>query len=378
MLRNLFNAANVDVSADVCLSVYLVCQECASIGHVLTYTHPFIKRLQAHPALPLAEQAFVAEAVAHPVYCLASRIIVQRWEVMFHCRAPSQAHARQWHVFGIKISQKQKFRLLSRSAFLQALVQRILCFQGTSRVRFRYPKHLAECIMSQRHFVGLKNLFQEGQRLYGQQRFSDAANSWGHAALLQHAASHAFLSDMLLGGRPGKSWGHAALMQHAASHAFLSDMLLGGRPGVRKDEALAFEVASAGAVLHCTHSKGVLGRCLIYGVGVLNLAKGLVLARESEAAGSCFGQFAVGKCYEKGWGVVKDIAKAVGLWYLAAAQGHVTAQFNLGVLFNNGRDVEYDPIEAVRLFKLAAAQGHANARDNLGDLFFSGFRDARQ
>ena len=33
--------------------------------------------------------------------------------------------------------------------------------------------------------------------MYEQQRFSDAAKSWRQAALLQHAASHAFLSDML-------------------------------------------------------------------------------------------------------------------------------------------------------------------------------------
>jgi serine/threonine protein kinase len=47
-----------------------------------------------------------------------------------------------------------------------------------------------------------ENLFQEGQRLSDQQRFSDAALSWGQASLLKHAASHAFLSNMLFDGRP--------------------------------------------------------------------------------------------------------------------------------------------------------------------------------
>jgi len=41
-------------------------------------------------------------------------------------------------------------------------------------------------------------VFQEGQRLYGEQRFSEAAERWGRAALLRHAPSHAHLSDMLL------------------------------------------------------------------------------------------------------------------------------------------------------------------------------------
>jgi TPR repeat protein len=353
MLHNLFNAANVDVSADVVYCVYSVCRECARIGQVQMFTHPIFQRLQTHPALPLVDHVFAAEALAHPVFCLASRMIVQRWEVMFHCRAPSQASAQQWRVFGIKISQKQMFALLARSALLQALVQRLLCFQGKYRVR--YPLHCARFIMSQSHFVGSKMFFQEGQRLYGQQRYSEAA----------------------------KSWGQAALLQHAPSHAFLSNMLIEGRHGVPKNEKLAFELASVGARLHCAHSKGVLGRCLVYGIGVEknDAIEGLALGRESEAAGSCFGQFAVGKCYEQGWGVAKNVAKAVCLWKLAAAQGHMTAQYNLGIMFATefGIDVEYDPIEAVRLFNLAAAQGHVNARNNLDAMFFfSGIRAARQ
>jgi hypothetical protein len=77
-------------------------------------------------------------------------------------------------------------------------------FGGAYHVR--NPQHHATCVVSRRHFLVLKNLadglFQEGQRLYEQQRYSDAAKSWGQAALLQHAASHAFLSDMLFDCRP--------------------------------------------------------------------------------------------------------------------------------------------------------------------------------
>ena len=138
-------------------------------------------------------------------------------------------------------------------------------------------------------------LFQEGQRLYGEQRFSEAAERWGRAALLQHGPSHAHLSDML-------SW---------------------GRPGVAKDENRAFELARAGAALGCSHSKGALGRCYLYGsVVAKDVARGLALGRESAAAGSSFGQFVVGKCYHEGWGVAQDCAQAVQLYRLAAAQGH--------------------------------------------------------
>ena len=119
--------------------------------------------------------------------------------------------------------------------------------------------------------------FQEGQRLYEEQRFSEAAERWGRAALLLHGPSHAHLSDML-------SW---------------------GIPGVAKDGKRAFELATAGAALGCAHSKGALGRCYVYGLGVAkDVARGLALGRESEAAGSCFGQFVVGACYYGGNGCV--------------------------------------------------------------------------
>ncbi len=38
-----------------------------------------------------------------------------------------------------------------------------------------------------------KSLFEMGQRRYAEQRYSDAAQSWGQAAPLKHSASHAFL-----------------------------------------------------------------------------------------------------------------------------------------------------------------------------------------
>ncbi len=93
-----------------------------------------------------------------------------------------------------------------------------------------------------------------------------------------------------------ESLGQVALLQHGASHAFLSSIIFEGKPDLPKDEKRAFEVASAGAAMGCAHSKGALGRCLIYGYGVAkDVSKGLALERESAAAGSCFGQFVVGK-----------------------------------------------------------------------------------
>jgi TPR repeat protein len=173
--------------------------------------------------------------------------------------------------------------------------------QGESGVR--QPFHLAQRLASRFHFLGSKQdeaegVFEEGQRLYGQQRFSEAAERWRRAALLQHAPSHAHLSHMLIEGRAG----------------------------VAVDEERAFEFAAAGAALGCAHSKGALGCCYVYGDGVAkDVARGLALGRESAAVGSCFGQFVVGKCYASGWGVAQDDAEAVRLYRLSAAQGNAGA-----------------------------------------------------
>jgi uncharacterized protein len=184
-----------------------------------------------------------------------------------------------------------------------------------------------------------ETVFQEGQRLYGEQRFSEAAERWGRAALLRHGPSHAHLSDMLVYGRPG----------------------------VAKDLKRGFKLAKAGAALGCAHSKGALGLCYFAGHGVAqDVVKGLALGRESAAAGRCFGQFVVGLCY-KGCcgGVAQDGAEAVRLYRLAAEQGYAPAQFNFGVMFNNGQGVAQDRAEAIRWYRLAAAQGNTNATEVL-------------
>jgi hypothetical protein len=321
--------------------------------------HAFIAWFQSHPALSVArpDPAFVAELTAHPLYCLASRSSVQRWEILFRCRAPSQAHAQQWHVYDIDVGLKQRSTLLARAALCELLVLKLMRFRSACRVR--HLLHHAICVVSRRHFLVSKNLadglFQEGQRLCqcpSQHRFSDAA----------------------------KSWGQAALLQHAASYAFLSSILIYGRHDVAKDEKRAFQLAAAGAAMGCAHSKGMLGHCLVHGAGVAqDVGRGLALARDSSAAGSCFGQFVVGKCYKLGWGVVQDNAEAARFYRRSAEQGHADAQLSLGrmVHFGNFFGVMRDIAEAVRLYRLAAAQGDVDAQVDLAIMFQEGTQVAQ-
>jgi hypothetical protein len=346
MLRDLLSASGAAVSDAALLRVYLVCRQCCGRGRVRV--RAVISAVSANPAALVAEYELVAHVTAHPLYCLASQINFARWRAMLRCHAPSPAHAPHWHVTGIHVGLQQRRAVLCGGALLRVLVTRLLSVQGEYGVI--YPLNVARRIASRRHFLGSKpneaeGVFEEGQRLYGEQRFSEAAERWGWSVLLQHAPSHAHLSDMLIDGRPG----------------------------VAEDWKRAFELAAAGAALGCARSKGALGRCYLGGFGVVkDEARGLALGRESAAAGSCFGQYDVGWCYHFGEGVAYDCAdrpsEAVRLYHLAAAQGHATAQNNLGAMFGNGHGVVQDRAEAIRWYRLAAAQGHAQAKANLKTL----------
>ena len=351
MLRDLLEAAGVDVNDAVRLRVYLVCKQCARRGLVQVSPlapHPFIQRLRTHPGFSSADRELIAEAEAHPAYCLASRAFLQRWEAMLCCRHASRAPAQQWNVYGSVIGLRQRRALCCRGALCAVLVRKLMRFQG--RYGAMIALHHACCVISRRHYLVSKNaaetLFEKGQRLHGEQRYREAAESWRQAALLQHAPSHAFLSSLLFVGRED----------------------------VPKDVQRAFEFASSGAALGCTHSKGSLGRCLVKGAGVAeDVGRGLALARESAAAGSGFGQFVVGGCYASGLGVAQDYAEAVRWYQLAAAQGHSGAQGNLGIMFMRGQGVAQDYAEAVRWLRLAAAQGTASAQCILGTWFSRGW-----
>jgi len=341
MLRDLFSTSGADVSDADLRRVYLVCRQCCRRGRVRVCA--FVSRVLSHPAAAAAAgHELLAQLTAHPVRCLASQLNVQRLRAMLRCHTPSPAHALHWHVTGIDVGLQQRRAVQCGGALLSVLVPRLLCLQGESGVR--QPFHLAQRMASRRHFLGsnkdeAEGVFEEGQRLYGEQRFSEAVERWGRAALLQHGPSHAHLSGMLVLGRPG----------------------------VAKDVKRGFELASAGAALGCAHSKGALGLCFVYGYGVAqDKARGLALGRESTAAGSCFGQHVVGACYRHGYGgVAKDYAEAARLYRLAADQGHAFAQYLLGSMFEDGRGVAEDRAEAIRLYRLAAAQGHARAKTKL-------------
>ena len=77
----------------------------------------------------------------------------------------------------------------------------------------------------------------------------------------------------------------------------------------------------------------------------------------------------LGYCYEKGFGVTQNYAKAEELYRKSANLGHVTAQNNLGNFYYYGKGVSQDYYEAKKWYLKAAEQGDAYAQYSVGWLF---------
>jgi len=87
------------------------------------------------------------------------------------------------------------------------------------------------------------------------------------------------------------------------------------------------------------------------------------------AKGDAKAQTALGNMYHDGFGVEKDIAKALEWYRKAVDQGYAEAQFRLGHEYAMGHGVTADLEVAVSLFKKAAAQGHGEAQYRLAEYY---------
>jgi hypothetical protein len=352
---------------------------------------------------------FVDELMAQSLYCLASQTIVRRWDSMLHCRAPSQAFAQLGHVCDIDVGLKQRSTLLTRTALSELLVLRLMRLRGAYHVR--HPLHHATCVLSRRHFFPSKNgthgRLHEGQLLHEQQRFSDAVTSWRPAALLQLAASHAFLSHLLYAGMAFKSPADAVVLEcvlqakrltlsflwYTRRFVLCADGTLRRYDGEQLCHSAAITTTTSVATLgdveftvtflqpdlryhiraasRAQRDRWVSGISDAVAMSAFNANRShnqstssvipvasSSMAPTGTAVDCTHGEGALGRC---------QIAGEVAGWFRRAAmQGHADSQFNLGGMFENGRGGMHDRAEAARWYRMAAAQGHAGATEALG------------
>lgn len=117
-----------------------------------------------------------------------------------------------------------------------------------------------------------------------------------------------------------------------------------------------------------------LGRCYEKGDGVnKNLEVAAKWYRRAAEKGNSDAQNALGKCYYYGFGVKRDEKSAVDWFQKAAVQGHLDSQYWLGFCYINGSGVDYDREKSIKWYRkalyptrIAAQKGDVLAQINLG------------
>jgi len=78
--------------------------------------------------------------------------------------------------------------------------------------------------------------------------------------------------------------------------------------------------------------------------------------------------YELGRSYEKGNGVARDLQQAALHYCTAARAGHAEAAFSLGWMFYTGKGAPSDRTQAALWFRKAAQDGHRTARRMLSNL----------
>lgn len=138
--------------------------------------------------------------------------------------------------------------------------------------------------------------------------------------------------------------------------------------------ALIREAAEAGIA----DAQAVLGQMLL---------DGTELSRDARAGSGWFMRAAaqehllalnmVGRCYDLGWGVAIDKARAAECYHVAAARGLAEAMYNYATLLALGEGVAENKAAALMWLRRAAATGFAKAENFVGSFHEDGWATPR-
>ena len=93
----------------------------------------------------------------------------------------------------------------------------------------------------------------------------------------------------------------------------------------------------------------------------------LAMVQKRVDAGDPVAMVHLGEKYlDGGYGLEKDVTRAVDLYERSVELGAKEAHFELGLLYDEGEGVEKDTVKAIQHYEAAAVMGDARARHNLG------------
>ena len=174
---------------------------------------------------------------------------------------------------------------------------------------------------------------------------------------------------------------HLSVGRSAANDYAEAVKLATGLGGTRIDLPKAAEYLQRAAAKNVPEAEASLAYWVNNGRGGLakDNVKGEQWAKKALADGltakaknSVEAQTVLGRLYESGLGVPKDLGKAAELYQKAADQGLASAQVNLGAFYYLGEGVPMDLEKAKELYQKAADQGLAVGERNLGTLYKHG------
>jgi TPR repeat protein len=87
-------------------------------------------------------------------------------------------------------------------------------------------------------------------------------------------------------------------------------------------------------------------------------------------------QYDLGRLYERGRGVEKNIAEAIKLFQQAVSQSHLPAMARLGLMYRDGKGVKRNYAKSFELFAQSAAKKYNNSYLYLGMSYLGGWGTA--
>ncbi|HTB05133.1 MAG TPA: caspase family protein [Bradyrhizobium sp.] len=116
------------------------------------------------------------------------------------------------------------------------------------------------------------------------------------------------------------------------------------------------------------HFQFALGKAYFFARNYIEAARHLALAADAVPEA----ENALGYCFEKGLGVVKNDQKAFELYSKAAAAGSPVAMESLGGAYANGLYVKQDFGKALDWLEKSVEAGNADALQQIGNMYFNG------
>jgi len=125
-----------------------------------------------------------------------------------------------------------------------------------------------------------------------------------------------------------------------------------------------------GAESGVAEAQAVYGQMLLDGGDAV---AGFGWFNQAAAQGHLMALNMVGRCYDLGWGVAVDKARAAECFRIAAERGLDWAMYNYGTALALGEGVAEDKVAALGWFEKAAALGNAKAINHVGSFHEDGW-----